>query len=238
MRVLITRPEIDAAPFADRLAEYGIDSVVAPLLEIVIEAGTEIDLTGVQGVLFTSANGVRAFAARSAERAIPVFAVGDATAQVARKHGFEIVESAGGDVDDLAALVGRRCRPKDGPLLHIAGSAVAGDLGTALAAGGFTVRRVVAYRAETAVDLPAAARDALAAGTLDAALFFSPRTAATFVSLVIDADLVDSCRTLDAIVLSPAVADMLRELPWRACRIAPAPTADALVSCVVANNDR
>src|SRR5258708_37900290 len=88
---------------------------------------------GVQALLFTSANGARAGAAATARRDIPVFAVGDATAATARKLGFAEVASAGGAVDDLAALVEGRLDPAHGTLLHAAGSALAGDLGTRLA---------------------------------------------------------------------------------------------------------
>ena len=42
----------------------------------------------------------------------------------------------GHDVDDLARLVMDRLPPRDGPLLHVAGTKVAGDLAGLLAAGG------------------------------------------------------------------------------------------------------
>src|SRR4051812_16935975 len=93
-----------------------------------------IDLTNVQAVLFTSANGVRAFAAAERRRDIPAFAVGEATAAAARLAGFTTVDTAGGDVAALADLVRERLTPARGALLHAAGSAVAGDLSGVLGA--------------------------------------------------------------------------------------------------------
>ena len=56
-------------------------------------------------LVFTSANGVAAFAALTPDRALPVFTVGDATAEAARAAGFAAVRSAGGDIGMLAALL-------------------------------------------------------------------------------------------------------------------------------------
>ena len=136
-----------------------------------------------QAILFTSANGVRAFAGLSPRRDIGVLAVGDATAAAARAAGFTAVESAGGDVGDLVRLTKQRLKPEAGPLFHAAGSAVAGDLARLLGEGGFTLRRRMLYESNAATDFTPAARSALLAGQVDQVVLFSPRTAATFVAL-------------------------------------------------------
>jgi len=100
MRVLITRPREDAAPLAARLAAKGIDSLIEPLLLIHLLPGAPLDLAGLQGLLVTSANGVRAFAARQPDRDIPVYAVGDASARAAgvavvvMSYGYTRIPSA------------------------------------------------------------------------------------------------------------------------------------------------
>ncbi|HYV87158.1 MAG TPA: uroporphyrinogen-III synthase, partial [Candidatus Polarisedimenticolia bacterium] len=131
-KILITRPEEDAKPLADALAARGISTLIEPLLAIRVLADAAgplaEDLAGVQAILFTSANGVRAFGELSARRDIGVLAVGDATAAMARSAGFTAVESAAGDVGDLVRLTKQRLKPEGGPLFHAAGSAVAGDL--------------------------------------------------------------------------------------------------------------
>ena len=88
MRILITRPIEDAKPLADALAERGIQVLIEPLLEIRHLEDAEIDLAGAQALLFTSANGVRAFAALSPRRDLKVFTVGDGSADAARQAGF------------------------------------------------------------------------------------------------------------------------------------------------------
>src|SRR5512147_1864047 len=105
MHALITRPQDDAKPLAAALAAKGIDCTIEPLLQIVPIEDTTINLDGVQALLFTSANGVRAFAAKSARRDLKVLAIGEGSAAAARETGFPEVESAGGDVAALATLV-------------------------------------------------------------------------------------------------------------------------------------
>ena len=234
MKALVTRPSEDAAPLARALQQRGIEPLLQPLLEIMPVAGAARRLgdalTGAQALLFTSANGARAFIAASPRRELPVFAVGDASAAVARIAGFRSVASAGGDVTDLARLVAARLAPQHGPLVHAAGSAVAGDLAALLP--GFSLRRATLYEAKTADTLAPETVAALQRGEVALALFFSPRTAATFVSLAAAQSLDDACRVVTAIGLSAAVAAPLGTLPWRALRIAAAPTQQNLLAAL------
>ena len=175
MRVMITRPREDARPLAEALAARGVESLLEPLLEIVPVAVARIDLAGVQAVMLTSANGARALAAATDVRDITVLAVGAATAAAAA--GFARVETAGGDVAALADLASAVCDAAAGPLVHVAGSHVAGDLAGRLSERGFTLRRETLYTAERAEALSVGAVVALRQGAIDAVLLFSPRTA-------------------------------------------------------------
>ena len=199
------------------------------MLTITPTGDTAPDMTGKQALLFTSSNGVRAFARLSAERDLPVFAVGERTAAVAREEGFSAVRSANGDVDGLAALVARSCAPTDGVLLHPAGSAVAGDLAGRLGADGFVVHRAVLYRAHPATGLSGEIRMAIADGEIDFGLFFSPRSATIFVDLVRAAGLESACERLEILCLSEAVAEAADAIMWRRVLVAARPTqADLL----------
>jgi uroporphyrinogen-III synthase len=229
MRALVTRPVEDAAPVADMLRARGVEPVIEPMLSIVALPAPALDLAGVQALLFTSANGVRAFAETSSARDLPVFAVGDATARAVRECGFASVTSAGGDVEDLERLVAERLDPQAGALLHAAGTKVAGDLAGRLSARGFTVRRVALYEARAAAALSADLQGMMRRGDVDLALFFSPRTAATFVTLVGQAGLAAACQGMAAVCLSPAVAKAAAGLPWREIRTALRPELPALM---------
>ena len=229
LRALITRPKEDAEKTARALRERGIEPVIEPMLSIRSVPNPRIDLAGVQALLFTSANGVRVFAAASKERAVPVFAVGEATADAARLAGFDEVEVAGGEVASLAALISRRLDPEKGALFHGAGNVSAGDLAGSLARSGFTVKKAILYDAAAAAEISPDSAAFLREGGVNVALFFSPRTAATFVTLMGKAGLDDACRSMVAICLSLAVAEAIRNLPWRELRTAASPRWSAML---------
>jgi uroporphyrinogen-III synthase len=232
MRALITRPRAEAEALAALLVPLGIGAVVEPLIEVAARESEAPDLAGVQAVLCTSANGVRALARASAERAVPLFAVGDATAARARAEGFRHVESAGGDVEDLAYLVSRRLKPDAGRLLHVAASEVTGDLAKSLADGGFTVERMVLYEARAVEAFSPGTARLIADGEIDFALFFSPRTAAIFARLADESDVAAGLHATTAVSISAAADAMLADLPFRVRLIAAEPTQAALVDLV------
>jgi uroporphyrinogen-III synthase len=231
-RALVTRPREDAESLVAALATRGVGALVEPLMEIHYQAPEALDVGGVQAILCTSANGVRALARVSAEHRVPLLTVGDATAARAHAEGFDSVESAGGDVGDLARLAAARLRPQDGPLLQVAGNVVAGDLAGLLRARGFAVERRVLYEARAAAALSPAAVDGLRAGAIAFALFFSPRTAAIFARLAAVAGVDEYCARVTAVSISGGADAALAGLRWHDRRIAERPNQSALLDAL------
>jgi uroporphyrinogen-III synthase len=229
---LVTRPRAEAAELAEALAARGIAAIVEPLLDIHYRGAAVPDLAGVQAILCTSANGVRALARLVDERAVPLFAVGEASAARARDEGFVRVESAGGTVGDLARLARELLCPKAGRLLHVAGSVVAGDLSGELRGHGFAVERTVLYDARPAPDLSAACVRAFAGGSVDFALFFSPRTAAIFARLAECAGIAAAMAPVAAVSLSFAADAALDGLRFRERHIAARPDQSGLLAAL------
>jgi uroporphyrinogen-III synthase len=227
-QALVTRPREEAETLVQTLAGRSVQALVEPLMQIhFLEAAP--DLLGVQAVLCTSANGVKALARTGADKGVPVFAVGDATAARAREAGFTRVESAGGNSLDLAQLVARRLQPSDGRLLYVSGRDVAGNLVEALHQRGFATERSVLYQARPVAALSAAAVHALSAGEIDFALFFSPRTAEIFVRLADAAGVGAACDRVTALSISAAADAELGKIAWYRRRIAERPDQRALL---------
>lgn len=230
MRALVTRPLPEAEALARKLEARGIEAMIEPMLEIHFRGEAHgLDLEGVRALLVTSANGVRALARATVRREVPVFAVGEASARAAREAGFRSVESARGDAPALVELVARRLKPAGGRLLHASGAHLARDLAGPLRAKGFEVRRQVLYETRPARAFSPGLAKAFQEGAIDFVLFFSPRSASTFASLVRKADLAGGLRRVDAFFLSPAVAEAAGALAWRGVWIAPRPEEEALL---------
>ena len=225
MKILVTRPLADGQEIAARLAEQGHQALLAPLLEPCFFDGAEPELGDVQAILATSANGIRALAPRTDRRDIPVFAVGPQTAEEAAKAGFADVREGDGDAVALAEAAARWAR-KDGVLLHVCGEDAPGTLAATLAERGFAVRRAVLYGMTAATALPAAARQALSQGQIDAVMFFSPRTARLFLTLAQDLPIAG----LTALCISPATAKVLPAGAFAALRVAAKPNQAAMLA--------
>ena len=232
MRVLVTRPQEDAGDFSDHLRRRGHAALCVPLLSVRFRDSEPLKLDGVQGILFTSANGVRALARLSERRDLPVFAVGPQTAREARGAAFARVGSANGDAVALAQALPRWARAGEGTLLHASGAEGAGRLESLLAAKGYEVRTVVLYDVVAVSALPDAASRALKEGSLDAALFFSPRSARVFKDCALKAGLAAACASLLAGCISQAAADALSPLSFKEIRIAAQPNQAGMLGCL------
>ena len=233
MRLLVTRPEEDAARTAQELRARGHKVLLAPLLRI---EALSAELRGAwAAALITSANAARAVSVHHRDADIlglPVFAVGDRSAEAARAAGFTDVISADGALPDLARLVAGRCAPRGAPLIYLAGEDRAGDLAGDLAAHGIDVRVVAVYRARPAEALPGDVTRALAAGEVDAVLHYSRRSTATLLRLADEAQVLNAVLSLAHYCLSAEVAAPLRERGAGQVQVAASPRETALIDLV------
>jgi uroporphyrinogen-III synthase len=224
--MLVTRPEPDASETAARLNALDIEAVIDPLLIAQTLPTTLPDAAGFAALAVTSANALRALDERGELprlRGLPLYAVGDRTADAARRFGFTQVVSAQGSFDDLVALLARAGIA--GPILYPAAQQVAGDLGKALAPHGIMVITTPVYAMRPAETLSAATRAGLGGG-IDAALFYSRRTAETFAGLA--GGLGDHAR-LGMLCLSEAVAEPLVAAHFVRISLADHPSEEAMM---------
>ena len=232
MRVLVTRPQHDALETAALLKTRGHDSLIAPLLSVTYRDGPALDLSGVQAILATSANGIRALARRIGRRDLPIFAVGPQTASAANEAGFHQVKNADGDAKALAKAVPSWITAGEGILLHASGSESNSALANELSAAGFRIRTENLYDVAAMEALPAVARDALSNAGLDAVLLYSPRSARVFCDLVVRAGLEGAASTLIGLCISRAAAVNLEGLNMHDVRIAQRPNQLSLLDCL------
>jgi uroporphyrinogen-III synthase len=234
VRLLVTRPQPDAERTAAELRTRGHVVVVVPLLRIEPLQHAEIDSGPFDALLVTSANAAAAVAPHprfSQLRVLPVFAVGDRSAQAVRAAGFADVISAQGDVGDLPALVASRLKA-GASLLYLAGADRSGDLAGVLSGRGFAVKTAVVYRAvPTGASLPAAV--AAMAGAVDGVLHFSRRSSDMFVNAARTGGLQD--HVIHGSVhfcMSAQVAEPLIRAGAIDTRVAPEPTEAALLALI------
>jgi uroporphyrinogen-III synthase len=230
MKVINTRPAPDAEAFSKAIRAAGAEPILSPVMAIrfrdapaAVEAG--------ESLAFTSANGVRAFACANPRQRPKAFAVGAATAEEARRAGFNDLETADGDVESLAALIAISKEPSR--ILHLAGSDRAGDLVAALAARGVRARRLVLYDALPAADLALEACQVLSAEPQNCAVgLFSPRSAALFYAQTVRAGLEELLSNATLLAFSEPVAAAALSDRWGRVKIAADRSLDAMAALI------
>jgi uroporphyrinogen-III synthase len=235
VRLLVTRPEPAGGRTAALLRARGHEVRLVPLLRIEPVADAVFGPGPWAGVVFTSANAVRAAAShpRFGELAgLPAYAVGARTREAALKAGFAETVSAEGDVDDLATLVAAKTGDAGLPLLYFAGNERVGDLAAALGKAGRSVETVIAYRAVIVGDFDADVRAAIAGGRIDGVLHYSARTAGAFIAAAAAAEITNSAMKIRHFCLSPQVAAPLAAAGAAALDTAAAPNETALLALI------
>jgi uroporphyrinogen-III synthase len=231
LRILLTRPEPDAAETAERLRAGGHEVVVAPLLKIDF-APPPADPPEPQAIILTSRNGLRALLTwpqAAAWRDRPVFATGVATARDAREAGFANVRTAASDAADLAGHFMAHIDKEVRPILYPAARDRTGALTEGLRANGYDVHTIEAYRAEMVTAPGREVLDELRTRKIEGVLLYSNRTAAAFRAIVDRFDLAEHLGMTVLYALSNRVAEPLRGLPgW--LRVAPDPDEESLLA--------
>ncbi|MHA3842403.1 uroporphyrinogen-III synthase [Sphingomonas aestuarii] len=207
MRIWVTRSAPDNARTVKNLVALGHDALAAPVLDI---RPLSIDVAGERpaGLIFTSRNGVRHHSVSADRLDIPVFTVGDKTADAASALGYRQVWSANGDVVALQRLILDTLPPSR--IVHFCGQHSAGDLKGYLGRFGYRVERRPVYAARP-VPLRWMLDIRQSLPTIDGIVVHSPRGAERIARLINRADwsgqiwciskactlLLDHCRNVE-----------------------------------------
>lgn len=207
-RLIILRPEPGASATVRRAGELGLDALAVPLFEVGPVRWEAPDPARFDGLLLTSANAVRHGGKELLRlRGLPVYAVGEATADAARDAGFDIAATGDEGVDWLLGSIDSNLR-----LLHLCGEdrrepAEAQQAITSLAA----------YRAKPVE------RPDLTGVQGSVALIHSARAGQRFAELAQDRG------SIVIAAISPSAAQAAADC-WEAVEIAEAPTEEALLA--------
>lgn len=200
--VVVLRPEPGASRTAARAEALGLDVRVLPLFAVVPIEWSAPNPSDFDGIVLTSANAVRHGGEQLEElKALPVHAVGEATAALARAAGFTIASVGSGGSRDMALPEGKR-------LLHLTGRDHIATAGHAIAV--YEARKIEAPPGLAGLD-----------GCV--ALVHSPRAGSRF------AELVDRRRRIMIAAISPAAATAAGT-GWERVHAAPMPSEAALLA--------
>ncbi len=230
MAVFVTRPSPDDEKTAHELRARGFDVLVSPALRLEPLPFHDDHEATYDAVIVTSANAVRAVKddpALAPLLKLPLFAVGDASAEAARQVGFANVVSASGDGAALRDLVAATLK-KGSTLCYLAGADLGRDLTLELGEHGYTVITHTTYRMMPVLSFPAEVTAAFNAEGIEAVLHYSRRSARAFVEAVQASGIEILALALPHVCISEAVASILREAGASRVIVAQTPDENAI----------
>lgn len=239
MAILVTRPHPDDETTAAGLRARGFEVLLAPMLRFEPAVFHDDADAHYGAVIVTSANALRGIESQlkgSPLLKLLLFAVGEHTAEAARRIGFEQVIPAKGDAASLRDLVATSVRAKalkkTSPLLYLAGADLARDLAGELGERGFTVVTQTTYRMMPLSSLPRETSDAFAANQIEAVLHYSRRSARAFLESVRAAGVEISALSVPQCCISAGVASVIRDAGATRVMAAASPDENALFAAL------
>lgn len=227
--IIVTRAEPGASETIARLRGMGLTVIPSPILSLHERSDVPIaPASTLAGLVFTSANGVRVFAAREQDRSLTAWCVGPATAEAAHIADFETVMESSGNAEDLANFIAQHSERNDTPLLHVANTAATGTLKSTLEAHGFAVEFAGLYEMRPATELPADVRD-LVHRKAPAILLIHSNKGATAIADLLPAQTVE---TWIGVGISQQALAPLQALQLGNTFVAATPNEDGLLSAL------
>ncbi|WP_064696549.1 uroporphyrinogen-III synthase [Rhizobium aegyptiacum] len=233
MRVLVTRPAYSATRTAQRLRDRGHEPLLLPLRrpqhDRAAAAGALEATSG--AIAVTSAEAVRVMSALGEKLrphlVRPLFAVGETTAQEARRLGFHSVAASSGNGRDLANLVAAGAAEE---LLYLAGLPRAETFEGRLRELGIRFSVVECYRMQPVAPKPAEIEALFSDCRPDAVLFYSRQTAEDFFHVAELRSALSKHSDIRLLCLSEAVAQAVPAALKKNVAIAPMPDEQSLLS--------
>lgn len=202
--VWVTRAQPGAERTAEALKASGFVPVIAPVLRV--EPLSPALPVAMDGIVFTSRNGVAAFTALTPQRDLTALCVGDATAELAQAAGFADVLSAGSDAIGLRELINAHW-PVSRPLLYAAPEEPSAPVADWLRDDGYTADSIAVYR--TVPETPALTAQDLSA--IRIILIHSARAARQVAKMICGPLLALHARPVLFISISSAVDAALKQ---------------------------
>ncbi len=200
--LVILRPEPAASRSADLARAMGLEVRVLPLFALELVPWSAPDPANFDGLVLTSANAVRLGGNELRKLlALPVHAVGAATAAAAREAGFSVASIGEGGARSMALPAGR--------LLHLAGRDHQ-SVGTA--------KTIITYEAR-----PVAQPEGIEDLRQSVVAVHSPRAGGRL------AELIDHRSSIAVAAISPTAAEAC-STGWKCVEAAGQPTDDALLA--------
>jgi uroporphyrinogen-III synthase len=168
-----------------------------------------------KGIIFTSTNAIKFLDIKSIDKKIACFCVGNATEKKARSSGFQNVFAAEGNVNNLKELILQNFKSSEGKLIYISGEIISSDLDRQLTSTGYTIERLINYRANAIEKYDEDFIEKLKLKMPEITYIYSQNSAINFLKVIKNYQLETLWMNTNLMCTGEKTSSILNEIKWK-----------------------
>jgi uroporphyrinogen-III synthase len=215
MHILLTRPLEDCHEMILKLQSLGHEVSHLPLINIEGLKYEPLNYSDFKGIIFTSANAIKFLDIKNIDKKVACFCVGSATEKKAISVGFHNVFAADGNVDNLKELILQNHNPFEGKLLYISGEVISSNLDQDLISNGYTIERVINYRANSIEKYDEDFIEKLKLKMPEITYVYSQNSAVNFLKIIKNYHLETLWMNTNLMCIGEKTSSILNEIKWK-----------------------
>ena len=215
MHILFTRPLEDCHEMILKFQSLGHEISHLPLVNIEGLKYEVPNYSEFKGIIFTSSNAIKFLDIKSIDKKLKCFCVGDATEKKARSAGFQNVFAAEGNVNNLKELILQNFKPSEGKLIYISGEIISSDLAKELISSGYTIERLINYRANSIEKYDEDFIEKLKLKMPEITYVYSQNSAINFLKVIKNYQLETLWMNTNLMCIGEKTSSILNEIKWK-----------------------
>ena len=215
MHILLTRPLEDCNEMILKFQSLGHNVSHLPLISIEGLEYESLNFSDFKGIVFTSANAIKFLDIQNIDKKLNCFCVGSATEKKARSAGFQNVFAADGNVNNLKELILQNFNSSEGKLLYISGEAISSNLDQDLISNGYTIERVINYKAKSIEKYDEDFIEKLKLKMPEITYIYSQNSAINFLKIIKNYQLETLWMNTNLMCIGEKTSSILNEIKWK-----------------------
>ena len=215
MHILFTRPLEDCHEMILKFQSLGHEISHLPLINIEGLKYEVPNYSEFKGIIFTSSNAIKFLDIKNIDKKLKCFCVGDATEKKARSAGFQNVFAAEGNVNNLKELILQNFKPSEGKLIYISGEIISSDLDKELISSGYTIERLINYRANAIEKYDEGFIEKLKLKMPEITYIYSQNSAINFLKVIKNYQLETLWMNTNLMCIGEKTSSILNEIKWK-----------------------
>ncbi|MDA7443523.1 uroporphyrinogen-III synthase [Candidatus Pelagibacter ubique] len=215
MHILFTRPLEDCHEMILKFQSLGHEISHLPLINIEGLKYEAPNYSEFKAIIFTSTNAVKFLDIKNLDKKLRCFCVGSATEKKARSVGFQNVFAAEGNVGNLKELILQNFKPSDGKLIYISGEIISSDLDKELISNGYTIERLINYRANPIEKYDENFIEKLKLKMPEITYIYSQNSAINFLKIIKNYKLETLWMNTNLMCIGEKTSSILNEIKWK-----------------------